>query len=379
MLPIIIFWLSIVLIFFSYFGYPIILVILGSFKSKKIRKTEIIPSVTLLVPVYNEEKVIRKKLENSLNLDYPKDKLEVIVASESNDKTNEIVKKYENKAVKLFAYSGREGKQFTIYRTIPKCSGEIVVLTDVNGMFEKSSIRKLVRNFNDTSVGCVSGELRYVNSKKGMNKESEGLYWKYEIWIKKLESRIQSVLGANGSIYAIRKNLYSPLSEHRGDDFELAVRIAQEGYWSILEPEAVSFENFSETIGKEFDRRVRIVGWVWRSALILLKESIKKGQLLLVFQLISHKILRWLVGLFLAMIFFTNFFLLDRPLYLGLLLFQIAFYSLGILGYFKEKKKKKSSRWINIIYYFCAINLAALLGVFKSALGKQRATWQKVR
>jgi len=375
----IIFWLSIFLIFFSYFGYPIILVILGLFKSKKIKKIEITLSVTLLIPVYNEENVIRKKIENSLNLDYPNDKLEVVVASESNDKTNEIVKQYENKGVKLFAYSGREGKQFTIYRTIPKCSGEIVVLTDVNGIFEKSAIKKLVRNFNDTNVGCVSGELRYVNSKKEINRESEGLYWKYEIWIKKLESRIQSVLGANGSIYAIRKNLYSPLSEYRGDDFELPVRIAQQRYGAVFEPEAVSFEKFSGTIRKEFNRRVRIVGWVWRSALILLKDSIKKGQLLLVFQLMSHKILRWLTGLFLALIFFTNFFLLDKALYLGLLLFQIVFYSLGILGYFKEKRKKESSRCINVIYYFCAINLAAFLGVFKSILGRQKATWQKVR
>lgn len=375
----IIFWLSIFLILFSYFGYPLILMILGLFKSKKIKKAEIRSSVTLLILVYNEEKIIRKKIENSLDLDYPKNKLEIIVASESDDKTNKIVKEYKDKGVKLFDYSGRKGKQYSIFRTIPKCSGEIIVFTDVNGIFKKDAIKKLVRNFNDPYIGCVSGELKYVNSEEKTAGESEGLYWRYEVFIKRLESKIQSVLGANGSIYAIRKKLYSPLSEYRGDDFELPIRVAQQGYGVVWEPEAVSFEETSKTIKEEFKRKTRIVGWVWTSTLILLKDSFKKRQFLLVFQLISHKILRWLVGLFLALIFSINFFLLDKSLYLGLLVVQITFYSLGIWGYFKEKKGEKSNKLINVMYYFCAINLAVVLGIFKSILGKQKPTWQKVR
>ncbi len=375
----IIFWLSIFLILFSYFGYPLILMILGLFKSKKIKKAEIRPSVTLLILVYNEEKIIRKKIENSLDLDYPKNKLEIIVASESDDKTNKIVKEYKDKGVKLFDYSGRKGKQYSIFRTIPNCSGEIVAFTDANGIFKKDAIKKLVRNFDDPYIGCVSGELKYVNSEEKKAGESEGLYWRYEVFIKRLESKIQSVLGANGSIYAIKKKLYFPLSKYRGDDFELPIRVAQQGYGVVWEPEAVSFEETSKTIKEEFKRKTRIVGWVWTSTLILLKDSFKKRQFLLVFQLISHKILRWLVGLFLALIFSINFFLLDKSLYLGLLVIQITFYSLGIWGYFKEKRGEKSNKLINVMYYFCAINLAAVLGIFKTILGKQKPTWQKVR
>ncbi|MHA1291716.1 MAG: glycosyltransferase family 2 protein [Promethearchaeota archaeon] len=375
----IIFWLSIFLILYCYFGYPAILIILGLFQSKKIKKTEIIPSITLLIPVYNEEKFIRKKIDNSLDLDYPKDKLEIVVTSESDDKTNEIVKGYKNRGVKLFAYSGRDGKQFTIYRTIHKCSGEIIVFTDANSMFKKDAIKKLVVYFNEPNVGCVSGELKYVNPKKEAARESEGLYWKYEIWIKKLESKIMSVLGANGSIYAIRKNLYSPISKYRGDDFELPIRIIQQGYGSVFAPEAFSFESMSKTLKEEFNRKIRIVGWVWRSALILLKDSFRKKQFLLIFQLICHKVLRWLVGIFLIIIFISSLYLINKPLYLCFFFAQVILYSLSVLGYLKEKKGGRSNKLINIIYYFIMINLASILGILKSIFGKQGPTWQKVR
>jgi len=375
----IIFWWAVFLILYPYLGYPLILMVLGLFKSKKIKKSEIILPVTLLIPVYNEEKVIRTKIENSLSLDYPKDKLEIIVASESNDKTNVIVKEYESKGVKLLEYPGRQGKQSTIFRTIPQCSGEVIVLTDANGIFAQDAIKELVQSFNDPGIGCVSGELKYRPTEDSQTQQSEGIYWKYEIWVKGLESRIHSVLGANGSIYAIRKELYSPLSECRGDDFELPVRIAQQGYGVIFEPEAVSFENFSAGNEEEFHRRVRIVGWVWKSVLILLKESIRKRQFLLVFQIMSHKILRWLVGIFLIAIFLSNIFLLNQPLYLWLFVVQVIFYFLAIWGYFKEKNSKELNRLISVIYYFCAVNLGAVIGIFKSILGKQKSTWQKVR
>lgn len=375
----IIFWFSIFLALYCYLGYPLILIILGLLFGKEIKRAEITPPVSLLIPVYNEEKIIQKKIENSLELDYPKDKLEIVVASESDDRTNEIVKEYKNRGVKLIEFAGREGKQYTIYRTLPKCQGEIIVLTDANGMFKKDAILKLVRNFTDLRVGCVSGELKYINPKETSIGESEGIYWKYEVLIKKLESRIQSVLGANGSIYALRKELYSPLSEYRGDDFELPIRVAQQGHGVVWEPEAISEEEvYPETI-KEFKRKVVIIGWHFRGAFILLKESFKKNQPLLVFQLISHKILRWLIGFFLVFIFLSNILLLDNPFYSILFIGQIIFYSLAIFGYFLDKKRKKLNKLVNLAYYFCMVNLAALVGVIKGILGKQKPTWEKVR
>jgi len=385
----IIFWFSIFLALYCYLGYPLILIILGLIFGKepafakamagKLKKAEITPSVSLLIPVYNEEKIIKKKIENSLDLDYQKDKLEIVVASESDDRTNEIVKEYENRGVKLIEFAGREGKQYTIYRTLPKCQGEIIVLTDANGMFKKDALLKLVRNFADPRIGCVSGELKYINPQETSIGESEGIYWRYEIFIKKLESKIQSILGANGSIYALRKELYSPISKYRGDDFELPIRVAQQGYGVVWEPEAISEEEvYPETI-KEFKRKVVIIGWHFRGAFILLKESFKKNQPLLVFQLISHKILRWLIGFFLVFIFLSNILLLDNPFYSILFIGQIIFYSLAIFGYFLDKKRKKLNKLVNLAYYFCMVNLAALVGVIKGILGKQKPTWEKIR
>lgn len=374
-----IFWFSIFLILYCYLGYPFILVILGIIFGEEIEKREITPPVSLLIPVYNEEKVIQKKIENSLDLDYPKDKLEIIIASESNDKTNEIVKEYENRGIKLFTFADRKGKQYTIYRAIPKCRGEIIVLTDANGIFKKDALLKLIRNFADPRVGCVSGELKYINPQKAPIGESEGIYWKYETFFKKLESKIRSVLGANGSIYALRKKLYSPLSKYRGDDFELPIRVAQQGYGVVWEPEAISEEEvYPETI-KEFKRKLVIIGWHFRGAFILFKDSLKKNQPLLVFQLISHKILRWLIGFFLIFIFLSNIFLLPNPFYLILFIGQIGFYSLAIFGYLQDKKGGKLNKLVNLAYYFCMVNLAALVGVIKGILGKQKPTWEKVR
>jgi len=373
------FWILIFLILYCYIGYPLILLILGFLFGKKVEKKEIFPSVSLLIPVYNEEKIIRQKIENSLALDYPKEKLEIIVASESNDRTNEIVKEYKDKGVKLIEFKGRKGKQYTIFRTLPKCKGEIIVLTDANGMFKKDALKKLVRSFADPKIGCVCGELRYINPKKVAVGEGETIYWKYDTFIKKLESKLHSVLGAHGSIYALRKNLYNPLSEYRGDDFELPIRVAQQGYGVVWEPEAISEEEVYPETKREFKRKVVIIGWHFRSGLILLKESFKKLRFLLIFQLISHKILRWLIGFFLLFLFLSNLFLLDKPFYLILFIGQILFYLLAILGYILDKKEKKLNKFINLPYYFCMVNLAALVGVINGVLGRQTPTWEKVR
>jgi cellulose synthase/poly-beta-1,6-N-acetylglucosamine synthase-like glycosyltransferase len=374
-----IFWLSIFFILYCYLGYPLILIILGLLFGKEIKRAEITPPVSLPIPVYNEEKIIQKKIENSLELDYPREKLEIVVASESDDKTNEIVKEYENRGVKLIEFAVRKGKQYTIYRTLPKCRGEIIVLTDANGMFKKDALLKLVRNFADPRVGCVSGELKYINPQKASIGESEGVYWKYEVFLKKLESKIFSLLGANGSIYALRKELYSPLSEYRGDDFDLPIRVAQQGYGVVWESEAISEEEvYPETI-KEFKRKVVIIGWHFLGALILLRNSLKKYQPLLVFQLISHKILRWLIGFFLVFIFLSNILLLDNLFYVILFIGQIIFYSLAIFGYLLDISGRKLNKLVNLAYYFCMVNFAALLGVTKGILGKQKPIWEKVR
>lgn len=375
----IVFWTAFFLIVYSYFGYPIILMVLGLGKGKKVSKRKITPTVSLLILAYNEEKIIREKIENSLDLDYPRDKLEVVVASESTDGTNKIVKEYAEQGIILYSFKEREGKQATIYRVIPLLKGEIVVFSDANALYQRNAIRKLIRNFNDPEIGCVSGQLKYVNSQEASIGKTEGLYWKYEVFIKKLESRINSVLGANGSIYAIRKKLYIPISKYRGDDFEIPIKIAQKGYKVVLEAEAISFEKVSMKTREEFKRKVRIIAWVWKSTLILLKDSLKPFNGLLIFQLISHKLFRWLVPVFLALLFISNIFLASSFFYGTLLLVQLGFYLLGFVGYIEDQRRKNLSKIINVIYYFCMVNLAAFLGFYKFVFKKQGNIWEKVR
>jgi len=282
--------------------------------------------------------------------------------------------------VKLFAFPERKGKQHTIYRTLSKCKGEIIVLTDANAMFKKEALKKLVRNFADKRIGCVSGQLKYINLSKGSVGEIEGVYWNYEKLIKKLESKFFSLLGANGSIYAIKKELYKPISPFRGDDFDLPIQVILQGYGVILEPEAISEEEVYRQALSNFKRKVVFVGWHFKGALILLKEAFKKFKFFLIFQLISHKILRWVVGFFLIFIFLINIFLIKTHFfYLILFLSQILFYVLAIIGWLIERKGRKLNLLLNLIYYFCLVNLASLLGIIKSLLGKQKPVWEKVR
>lgn len=375
----IIFWTAFFLIIYCYFGYPLILTILGLWRRGRVDQAEITPNASLLILAYNEEGIIGEKIENSLSLDYPQDKLEVVVASESTDRTDEIVKKYAKRGVILYSFKKREGKQVTIHRVVPFLKGEIVIFSDANALYQKNAIRKLVRNFNDPKVGCVSGQLKYVDSQKTSIGKTEGLYWKYEVFIKKLESRINSVLGANGSMYAIRKSLYFPISRYRGDDFEIPITIAQREYKVVFDAEAISFEKGSVRTSEEFRRKVRIIAWVWKSALILLKNSLKSFNGLLIFQLISHKVFRWLVPMFLALLFISNIFLTSFFFYKALLLVQFGFYLLGFLGYVEDQRGRRGNKIINVVYYFCMVNLAAFLGFCKFMLGKQANVWEKVR
>jgi len=375
----IVFWFTVFLIIYSYFGYPIILMILGFRKGLKVSKGEITPTLSLLVLAHNEERIIREKIENSLGLDYPRDKLEIVVASESTDKTDEIVKEYSGQGIVLYPFKKREGKQVTIYRVIPLLKGEIVVFSDANALYKKDALRKLARNFNDPTVGCVCGELKYVNPQKASIGETEGLYWRYEIFVKKLESKIHSVLGANGSIYAIRKKLYAPISKFRGDDFEIPIKIAQKGYGVVFEAEAVSFEMTSSTTREEFIRKIRIIAWVWKSTLILIKDSLRPFKGFLIFQLISHKLLRWLVPIFLTLLLVSNIFLISSVFYRILLSAQIIFYLMSSWGYVQDRREIKPNRIISITYYFCMVNFAAFLGFCKFVLGRQGNVWEKTR
>jgi cellulose synthase/poly-beta-1,6-N-acetylglucosamine synthase-like glycosyltransferase len=329
--------------------------------------------------------VIEDKIKNTLNLNYPKEKLEIIVFSDSSsDQTDDIVKMYEKDGIKLLRIEGRKGKTFCQNRAVEEVKGEIIVFSDANSMYKRDAVRKLVRNFADERIGCVSGELKYINSANKKDENSEGIYWKYEQIIKKLESKVSSLVGANGAIYAVRKKLYVPLEDFAISDFAEPLMIFEKGYRVIYEAEALAFEINDDTFKDSYSRRVRIVTRTFnniiRSSEILeLFNPIKYGWYSI--QLVSHKLLRWFTGLFMFILLLLNIILAKESwVYATILILQLLFYLAALLGFLNQKFfPKKEGRLLNYIFYFCLSNIAMLNGIINAVLKNKIITWDTKR
>lgn len=377
----IVFNFSLSILIYTFFGYPIILGIISTLFGRKVKKKEICPHVSLIISAYNEEDIIRQKIENSLDLDYPHEKLEIIVASESTDKTNDIVKEFEGKGVVLYAYEKREGKRATLYRTVPLAKGDIIVFSDANAIYNEDSIKKITRNFFDKRIGCVSGRLQYLNPKESSIGMGETAYWEFEFILKRMASRLFSLAGCggvNGSIFAIRKDLYNPIDKYRGDDLEISCRVQLGGYGTVLEPEAISCEESSEDSKQEFKRKVRLATWNFKSVVMLLIEALQKWKLVTAFLLFSHRFLRYTTPLWLISLFVSNVFLLNSN-HIYYLYSQLLFYFLAIVGLTIERSNQKVYKPFLIPFYFCMVNYAALLALAKNVFGKTEMFWEKAR
>lgn len=371
----ILFWSALTITIYTYIGYPITLALLSNLKKKKVVKDEeFIPFVTLLLSAYNEEKVIAQKIENSLALDYPENKLEIIVVSDgSTDKTEDIVAKYKDKGIILKSQS-RAGKTSALNNAIPLAKGEIIVLSDANTMYQKDVIKKLVRYFIDPSIGAVSGDVRLINKDVSYG-QGEGLYCKYERYIQKKESLISSLIGVDGAMYSIRKELYKPISNDIIlDDLVDCLNIVKQNYRVIYEPEAIGFEETAAGPKGEFKRRVRVAGGGFQ--MIMKKEGIPSiFQPLILFQFLFHKVFRWLTPFFLIIIFFSNMILLNLTIYKFFFIVQSIFYSFALIGWIFNLKVKLFS----IPFYFCLIQLASFIGCYKLLHKTQKVTWEKGR
>ena len=374
----ILFWTLVGLVLYAYAGYPVALFAISALFGRRHHKDDsFAPTLSLLIPAYNEERVIAAKLENALALDYPEGKLEIIVASESDDGTDGIVRRYAERGVKLVSAAVRKGKVANLGRAVPAATGEILVFTDANAMFRPDALRKLARNFASPRVGSVSGRLVYLNPAGSASGAGEGAYWDFEMLLKRASSRLGSLPGANGSLYALRRELYAPISERRGDDFELPIRVIIKGKDSILEPEAISEELAGGRYRDEFRRKVRIINWMVVSALILLKEAFSAGRRLLVFQLLSHKLNRWAVPFWLIALLPVS--LLLAPLggvYLGAAAAQGALYGAALLGCAADMLRLPVPRILMLPYYFVVVNVAALAGILTAAAGRE-VRWHK--
>ena len=372
---------SIVSLFYAYFGYLGLSIVLGKIFKRDIDKKDIFPSVTLLIPAYNEQNVIAEKLENSLSLDYPKDLLEIIVASESNDGTDDIVREFQKKGVVLYSFKERRGKSRMLYEVVPKAKGEIVVFSDANAIYDTQAIKKLVRNFNDNRIGGVLGNLIITNPEKSSISEGESVFKKYESILRESNTHQLAIVGADGSMLAIRKEFYFPISPERGDDFELAIRIRIKGYAMVFEPEAISYEKASIDSLAEINRKRRIVSWFFKSSFILLWEMLLKGRCFLMFQVISNKFFRWFSPYFLILLFVSSLKLSqEHVFYQSVLYLQILFYLLALLsGVFIKSSANKFQKILRMPFFFVVFNYAFLIGTLEGMFMSQKPFWKKVR
>jgi cellulose synthase/poly-beta-1,6-N-acetylglucosamine synthase-like glycosyltransferase len=377
----IILWLFIFIVAYVYLGYPLLLLTLFKLRnSSPMGKADITPAVSFIIPAYNEEKTIAQKIVNSLNLNYPKDRLEIIIVSDgSTDRTNEIVKIFIEQGVKFIALDTNQGKSCAQNKAVSLACGDILFFTDANVMLRRDAARIIVNCFKDNKIGCVVGKVAYVNESDSSVSQGEGFYWRYELFLRELESKIGNLAMGSGPIMAIRRALFQTLDPNAGEDFVLPIQIVMKGYRVIYEPEAISEEIlFQNTPVKMVKSKIRIVSKDLRG-LYLNKEILNPFRFpLYAWGLISHKLLRWLVPYFLIVIFFANLFLLSIPFYLSIFIVQIFFYIFSIIGYVWQKKKKPPLIFA-LPFSFSLVNLAALIGVGKSVAGKKSGKWETFR
>jgi len=364
-----IFWLSVGLLALHYLGYPLLLAVLAKFKAATPSQSRELPHITLLISVYNEEAVIRERLENSLSLDYPRDKLHILVVSDgSTDATHSIVQQYREQGVELQAVCGRVGKTAALNRVIPHLDTDIVVFTDANSMLRPNALKELVAPLADPRVGAVCGEL-LLEGDAG----AEGLYWRYEKAIKEWESRVCTMTVLNGALYALRRDLHRPMNPQAANDFQHPLQVALQGYRSVYQPQAVAVEKASADARVEFRRRVRIIsrGWKGLASHSQVLNPLRAGSFTL--QFIARKLLRWLGPLLMAAALVANFFL-AQPFYQFTLVVQLLFYALALLGAVLHRYGIRFAP-THIPYYFCLINWAALLALFRVIFGRDSAVW----
>ena len=366
------FWVSAFLAVYPYLVYPALLVVLRRVMPRPPRKAAIEPTVSLLVAAYNEEDVIAAKIENSLALDYPAERLETVVASDgSSDATNAIAARYaDGKRVRLIAFPANRGKLAALNEVIPQLSGEIVVFSDASSMLTPESIRVLVSSFADPEVGAVSGSYLVRNPARAALGKQEDFYWRFETALKAAEGELNSTLGAHGALYAIRRDLY-PFPE-RGvinDDFVIPLRIVARGYRAVYEPDAVAVEEAHEMEG--FRRRVRITSGNIQQ-LSELPRLLLPLRAMPLFFFISHKAMRLLVPPAMIACFIANLFLLNSPFYRVLFAGQVAFYALALGGAAFALRP----RLLRLPYYFSMVNAALIVALFERVVRRGPVAWR---
>jgi len=375
------FWLCAGLLGYVYLGYPILLAVLARARKASLSFPDAPkPKLTMLISAFNESAVIAAKLENAMALEYPHDRIEVFVVSDaSDDGTDEIVQRYSQAGVHLIRQQTRMGKSAGLNLGVSQATGDVLVFSDANALYQTDALHHLVRHFSDPCVGYVVGNARYYEKgSESASAESEGLYWKIETYLKKEESRFGSVVGGDGAIYAIRRELYSPLLPTDINDFLNPLQIIARGYTGVFEPAAVCYEEAAESFSQEFRRKVRIVSRSLNALRRVPGVLNPFGNPRHWFSLISHKVLRWFAPFFLMVLLAASFALWRIPVYRAFALIQVGFYALAVVGWF-WRPNNKFGKVFSLAFYFWMVNLASLIGCLKCFRGDLAGQWTPPR
>ena len=368
------FWASLALVLYTYAGYPAILYVIGRIRGRRETPATPLatPSACLIISAFNEENVIRQKIENSLALERV-GPLTIIVASDgSNDRTVSIAREYQDHGVHVHDSPLRKGKNATLNDVVRGITEDIIVFTDANSLLSRDAIVRLAARFSDPTVGCVVGELKYADDTTSVG-EGENLYWRYESRIKLWESQLGSVLVANGSIFAIRRPLFRDCFPDLANDLQTPFDVANQGYGTVYEPRAVAVERTAELWEEEFGRKVRIVlqGLTGFARLSSRMHGVR------LWQFVSHKLIRWWVGASLVVTLIATAMLArDNPWFSAFLALQLACYTLAFGGWLM-RRSEKMPRALQVPFYFAMVNGAALVAMGRYVAGSRQVVWEK--
>jgi glycosyltransferase involved in cell wall biosynthesis len=369
----VLFFLSVFMVFYAYMGYPLSLRFVNIFIKKTVKSGPVTPSVTFIITAFNEEKRIKEKLENTVLLDYPKDKLQILVASDgSTDRTHDIVRGFENDGVELFVVSERKGKENAQKEAIKQAKGDVIVFSDVATMLDPYGLRQIISNFADPAIGCVSSEDRLIG--KDGKPSGEGFYVRYEMWLRGLESRVNSLVGLSGSFFAARKEVCVDFSGEMQSDFRTVLNSVKLGLRGISDPKSIGYYYDVADEKKEFDRKVRTVlrGMTVFFRHLELLNFLRYG--FFSYQICCHKLLRWSVPFFLIIALISNILLVSGPYIFSMLLIcQFGFYGLAVWGLKRNPGAVKF--FVKIPMYFTTVNLSIIVAWWQYLTGKRMVMW----
>jgi Glycosyltransferases, probably involved in cell wall biogenesis len=363
-------------LFYTYAMYPILL-LLTRHRGERIRPLSTLPTISVIIPFHNEERWAIRKLENTLSWMYPADRLQIIAVSDgSTDATTMLLRQYSDR-VTVVAYPMRQGKPTALNLGAAQASGDILIFSDANVFPHPHAVHALVQRYTDVSVGGVCGNVA-LQGEGSLEPLGEGLYMQYERWLFAHESRGLTMVGADGALFSVRRELFTPLAiDTITDDFALALAVVAQGRRVVYEPAAHSVEIVVPDVQAEFRRKIRMIAGgyqtLWRHRNLLNPLTSPS----VAWQLLSHKLLRWMVPVFLFSAMAAAYVARQHPAMALALWIQIIFYSVALCGWLSQTMRN----WLPVYvpYYFCAVNAAAAIGLWRYLIGGQSVTWQKVK